>query len=112
MLVPFPPILEPPLTLNFPPYANCQLDLSFGEIIQISLPNPLFEGQVQKNLLDYSVAIPLRIHSIINRGCPDEQFTFEVPKSLILTLGVSVMKITCFGKCGKCESTPPESISQ
>lgn len=83
MLVLFPPILEPPLTLNFPPYANCQLDLSFGEIIQMSLPNPHFKGKVQKNLLDYSVAIPLRSHSIINGGCPDQQFTFEVLKSLI-----------------------------
>ena len=51
--VPFPPISEPSLSPNFAPYADCQLDLSFGEIIQMSLPNPHFKGKVQKNLLDY-----------------------------------------------------------
>ena len=42
MLVPKPLLLP-----NFPPYADCQLDLSFGEIIQMSLPNPHFEGKVR-----------------------------------------------------------------
>lgn len=38
---------KPLLLPNFPPYADCQLDLSFGEIIQMSLPNPHFEGKVR-----------------------------------------------------------------